>query len=649
MAKNKSKKANKGDKNSKGNKSKTPKIERNWEELGLMMGLEIHQQLNTKHKLFCPCSTELTDDEFDDGIIRNLRPTQSELGQIDRAALQESLRDMTFKYESFNNHTCLVETDDEPPHALNREALDICITIASLLNMRMVDEFHTMRKQVIDGSNTGGFQRTGLAATDGYLDTPYGRVAIESLGLEEDAARRVDSDDEFTEFRLDRLGIPLAEITTDPSMHHPEQIKEVAYMIGQVLRSTNVKRGLGTIRQDVNISITRGARVEIKGVQDLDLMPEIVEREVQRQLALADIKDELIKRNASVDDTIYDLDEVFKDTSSKILSSAACIKGIILRGFDGLIGKEVQPGRRFGTELSSYAKKMGVSGLFHTDELPAYGIGAEEVDAMKEFLKINPEDAIIIVAHDEDVAVNALNEVIRRANMAFDGVVEETRKALDDGNTEYMRPLPTANRMYLETDIPLFQITDDMVEPIKNNLPELPDEKKERIKAEYKLSEDLASQLVRRLLGDRFEDILSKVKVDPTTVASVLVSDLRDLRREGVDVSIFDNDKLVEVFSLLEEGKISKDAIKDLMLEVSKKPDEDVAQIAEDANLTLLSEDAVKDIIHEMALQNESMIKERQMGAMGPLMGMSMKKLKGKADGSLVNKIVREEIQNLIN
>ena len=453
MSKNKSKKG-KGDKKA-SKKNQAPRIERNWDELGLMMGLEIHQQLNTKHKLFCPCSTDLTDDEHDEEIIRNLRPTQSELGQIDRAALQESLRDMTFKYEAYNNHTCLVENDDEPPHALNREALDICITIASLLNMKMVDEFHTMRKQVIDGSNTGGFQRTGLAATDGYLDTPYGRVAIESLGLEEDAARRIDSDGEYTQFRLDRLGIPLAEITTDPSMHHP---KEVAYMIGQVLRSTNVKRGLGTIRQDVNISITRGARVEIKGVQDLDLMPVIVENEVTRQLALADIKDELIKRNAKVEDTIYDLDEVFKDTSSKILSSAECIK------VDGLIGKEVQPGRRFGTELSSYAKKMGVSGLFHTDELPAYGITQEEVDALKSYLKTGPEDAIIIVAHDEDVAVNALNETIRRAEMAFDGVVEETRKALDDGNTEYMRPLPTANRMYLETDIPLFQITDDMVE-----------------------------------------------------------------------------------------------------------------------------------------------------------------------------------------
>ncbi len=646
MSKNKSKKG-KGDKKA-SKKNQAPRIERNWDELGLMMGLEIHQQLNTKHKLFCPCSTDLTDDEHDEEIIRNLRPTQSELGQIDRAALQESLRDMTFKYEAYNNHTCLVENDDEPPHALNREALDICITIASLLNMKMVDEFHTMRKQVIDGSNTGGFQRTGLAATDGYLDTPYGRVAIESLGLEEDAARRIDSDGEYTQFRLDRLGIPLAEITTDPSMHHPEQIKEVAYMIGQVLRSTNVKRGLGTIRQDVNISITRGARVEIKGVQDLDLMPVIVENEVTRQLALADIKDELIKRNAKVEDTIYDLDEVFKDTSSKILSSAECIKGIILRGFDGLIGKEVQPGRRFGTELSSYAKKMGVSGLFHTDELPAYGITQEEVDALKSYLKTGPEDAIIIVAHDEDVAVNALNETIRRAEMAFDGVVEETRKALDDGNTEYMRPLPTANRMYLETDIPLFQITDDMVEPIKNNLPELPDEKEARIIKEYNLSEDLSSQLVRRLLADRFEELMAKLKVDSTTVASVLVSDLRDLRREGVDVSIFTNEKLTETFKLLEDNKISKDALKDLMLAVSKKPEEPVEKIAEEENLTLLSEDEVRAIIHDIVSGQENMVKERQMGAMGPLMGMSMKQLKGKADGSLVNKIVREEIQKLL-
>ena len=274
--------------------------------------------------------------------------------------------------------------------------------------------------------------------------------------------------------------------------------------------------------------------------------------------------------------------------------------------------------------------------------------GSQVFATLKSYLKTGPEDAIIIVAHDEDVAVNALNETIRRAEMAFDGVVEETRKALDDGNTEYMRPLPTANRMYLETDIPLFQITDDMVEPIKNNLPELPDEKEARIIKEYKLSEDLSSQLVRRLLADRFEELMAKLKVDSTTVASVLVSDLRDLRREGVDVSIFTNEKLTETFKLLEDNKISKDALKDLMLAVSKKPEEPVEKIAEEENLTLLSEDEVRAIIHDIVSGQENMVKERQMGAMGPLMGMSMKQLKGKADGSLVNKIVREEIQKLL-
>ena len=616
-----------------------------WKDLGLKMGLEIHQQLNTKSKLFCSCPTELVDDDVDLTIRRNLRPTQSELGQMDRAALQESMRNLNFNYESFNKHTCLVECDDEPPHALNQEALELAITISTLLNMHIVDEFHTMRKQVIDGSNTSGFQRTGLLATDGYLDTPYGRVKIETIGLEEDAARRVDTNSEFTEFRLDRLGIPLVEITTDPSMHHPKQVEEVAYMIGQVLRSTNVKRGLGTIRQDLNVSIAKGARVEIKGVQNLELMPLIVEREVERQLKLIEIKEELEKRHAEVDETIYDLDEVFKDTESKILKSAKSIKGIILKGFDGLIGVEVQEGRRFGTELSSYAKKRGVSGLFHTDELPAYGITQEEVDNLREFLDAKPEDAIIIVAHNPDIAESALEEVIRRAKLAFEGVVEETRKSLDDGNTEYMRPLATANRMYLETDIPLFKITDDIIEPIRNNLPELPDVKKERIIKEYNLSEDLASQIVRRTLGDEFENILKEVEVDPTVVASTLSYDLRDIRREGTDVVSITEDKLIEVFKLLEANKISKDAIKKLIESMCKNPNKSAEVVAEENNLSLLSLDDVKAIIEEIADKNDSMIKERQMGAMGPLMGMSMKQLKGKADGSTVNKIVKEEIQ----
>ena len=623
-------------------------MEYDYKKLGLKMGLEIHQQLNSEHKLFCPCKTELVDDDFDELVQRKLRPTQSELGEIDRAALQESLRGLNFKYENFAKHTCLVENDDEPPHSLNEEALDICITIACLMNMHIVDEFHTMRKQVIDGSNTGGFQRTGMVATDGYLITPYGKVIIESLGLEEDAARRVETKDGFTEFRLDRLGIPLAEITTDPSMHHPEQVREVAYMLGQILRSTNVKRGLGTIRQDLNISIAEGARVEIKGVQDLDLMAEIVNREVQRQLALINIRNELQERNAEVLEEIHDLDELLEDTESKILKSAETIKAVVLKGYAGLIGREVQPGRRFGTEIASYAKKRGVAGIFHSDELPAYGITQDEVDKITEFLNIGEEDAFIIVAHDEDIAVSALEEVKRRANLGLEGVVEETRKALDDGNTEYMRPLPTANRMYLETDIPLFKITADRIEPIANSLPELPDVKQARIIAEYMLSEDLATQLVKRQVADTFEAILADVDVDATPVASLLAYDLREIKREGHEIATLTLDHFKDIFNLLADGKIAKDSVRKLAVETIKAPDTDISQIAEDNNLVMMSDEDVHEIIAGIVADNEEMVKERQMGAMGPLMGMCMKELKGKADGGLVNQIVREEIQKLI-
>lgn len=205
-------------------------------------------------------------------------------------------------------------------------------------------------------------------------------------------------------------------------------------------------------------------------------------------------------------------------------------------------------------------------------------------------MNIGSQDAFIIVAHDEDIAISALEEVKRRANLGFEGVVEETRKSLDDGNTEYMRPLPTANRMYLETDIPLFKITDELVEPIKNNLPELPDVKKERIIKEYNLSEDLASQLVKRLEADVFEEILADVKVDPTPVASLLAYDLREIKREGLDIDILTTQHLKDIFQLLADSKIAKDSITKLTTCVIQSPNEEIKTTAENNNLTLLSQ-----------------------------------------------------------
>lgn len=614
-----------------------------WDKLGLKMGLEIHQQLDSKSKLFCPCSCNLTDKEAEYEIFRNLRPTQSELGKIDRAAFEEARRKLRFKYQAYSQETCLVEADEEPPHPLNEEAFELASIIASLLNMRIVDEFHTMRKQVIDGSNTGGFQRTGLVATDGFLETPHGKVKIENLCLEEDAARRIENTTDGVTFRLDRLGIPLVEITTDPSIHHPEQVKEVAYQLGQILRSTRVKRGLGTIRQDLNISISDGARVEIKGVQDLDLMPEMVEREVSRQIKLVEIREELKKRGANVSDQIYDVNHLFQNTTSKIIASAPSVMAIKLEGFNGLVGMEIQPGRRLGTEFSSYAKKVGVSGIFHTDELPAYGITEEEVAKLRELTQAGENDAVIIVAHEHDIAIAALEEVQRRAKMALDGVVEETRKALVDGNSEYLRPLPTSSRMYLETDIPLFAIDPDYVKNIQSNLPELPQEKKERIIKEYGLSDDLAGQLVRQDKVADFEEILSEINVDKTVVGSLLAYSLKELKRDGHQVENLDISSIKDTLKLLEDGKISKDALSQIIVHVANN-DISPAEAAQSLNLIMLSEEDVNHIIENIVSNNENMVKERGMGAMGPLMGMAMKELKGKADGKLVNKLLRENI-----
>ena len=619
-----------------------------YEKLGLKMGLEIHQQLNTSQKLFCPCPCELQDKKPEYKLMRTLRPTQSELGMIDRAAYEESRRKLQFTYEAYKHDTCLVESDEEPPHPLNSEALEIALILSSLLNMAVVDEFHTMRKQVIDGSNTGGFQRTGLVATDGYMDTEYGRVKIENLCLEEDAARRIGQKKGHVVFRLDRLGIPLVEITTDPSMKHPEQVRDVAYQIGQVLRSTKVKRGLGTIRQDLNISISEGARVEIKGVQDLDLMPTMVENEVTRQIKLIEIRDELQRRNAEVMDEIYDVKELFQVTESKIVSKAlekGSVLAIKLKGFAGLIGVEVQPGRRFGTELAGYAKKMGVSGLFHTDELPAYGITDEEVESVRNFLDLQDEDAFILVADEDEKARNALLEVIRRAKTAIVEVPEETRKARDDANTEYLRPLPTASRMYVETDIPLQIINRDYLEEIKSNLPELPDEKEARIIEEYGLSQDLAHQLVRRNRADNFEEVMASTDVDSTTVASTFAYTLKELKRDAKDISKLDIDCLKNTFNLVSDGKITKEAIQEVLVGVCDgEPSPEEA--AKNLNLLMLSEDDVEKIIAEIVSSNAKMVEERGMGAMGPLMGMAMKQLKGKADGKLVNKLLRDKLQS---
>lgn len=252
-----------------------------YEKSGLKCGLEIHQQLNTG-KLFCNCPGILRSEEPDFVIYRKLHAVAGEGGEVDVAASYQAGLDKEFVYQGYDT-TCLVELDEEPPHEINKQALEIALQISLLLNCKVIPLTQIMRKTVIDGSNTSGFQRTVLIAQDGYVETEKGKVRIESICLEEDSARIVERGKDQIVYRLDRLGIPLVEITTAPDIKSPEQAKEVALHIGEVLRSCNVKRGIGTIRQDVNVSTKKHPRVEIKGFQDIRNIEIAVKKEIERQ------------------------------------------------------------------------------------------------------------------------------------------------------------------------------------------------------------------------------------------------------------------------------------------------------------------------------------------------------------------------------
>jgi glutamyl-tRNA(Gln) amidotransferase subunit E len=274
-----------------------------YSKIGLKVGLELHQQLDTAEKLFCSCAPQLFREEPEITFLRRLRPTQSELGQIDPAAFFEFQKGIKILYEANKETSCLVEMDEEPPHNLNKEAVEIALIVALILNAKPVDEIHVMRKTVIDGSNTTGFQRTCVVALNGEIKVDGKKVPIQHVGLEEDAARKTGEEGSLIRYRIDRLGIPDIEVATAPVLYSPKETEKVALAIGRILRATGrVKRGLGTIRQDLNVSIPNGAITEIKGVQELELVSKIIEFEVQRQLNLLKIKDELQRRGVNEKD-----------------------------------------------------------------------------------------------------------------------------------------------------------------------------------------------------------------------------------------------------------------------------------------------------------------------------------------------------------
>ncbi|MBS3781441.1 MAG: Glu-tRNA(Gln) amidotransferase subunit GatE, partial [Candidatus Thermoplasmatota archaeon] len=450
-------------------------------------------------------------------------------------------------------------------------------------------------------------------------------------------------------YRLDRLGIPLVEIATDPDMTSPEEAKEVAQNIGGLFRGTRkVKRGIGSIREDLNVSVEEGARVEMKGVQELDMIPEYVEKEVERQLDLLDIKETLESREAEVDDKIYDVTESFEKCESGIIrSNLDAGKGVYaakLTGFDGqLRGEEGEA--LLGPELAEYAKKTGVEGIFHSDELPKYGIEEEEIGSVEKELGLHEKDAFALVTAREKKAEEALRKVIERAKMSLEGVPEETRQARPDGTTVFMRPLAGEARMYPETDIPPKYVDEKKLEKLKDQLPERPGKKIERFQQEYGLNEQQSEQLFKKGYDVLFEDCLKRCS-DPSVVANTFLHTFPDLQKEGYDTEKIKKEELFDVFKRYDSGEFAKEGIPELLKEIIDG--KSVGEAVKSVGLESVDEEDIREVIIEVIEDRIDFVEEREMGAIGPLMGVVMEDLKGKADGEKVSKVLREEIQKRI-
>ncbi len=629
-----------------------------YSKIGLKVGLELHQQLDTKEKLFCSCPPHLFKTEPETTFLRRLRPTQSELGQIDPAAFFEFQKGIKIVYEANRETACLVEMDEEPPHNLNKEAVEIALIVALTLNAKPVDEIHVMRKTVIDGSNTTGFQRTCVVALNGEIEVDGKKIPIQHIGVEEDAARKMGEDGSVIRYRIDRLGIPDIEVATAPVLYSPKEAEKVALVVGRILRATGrVKRGLGTIRQDLNVSIPNGAIIEIKGVQELELVSKIIEFEVQRQRNLLKIRDELHKRGVNekdIKEDFMDATSVFQKTKCRVVQMAVSngkpVLAVLLPKFAGLLKTELMPGVRLGTEMANRAHFWGrVGGIFHTDELPAYGITNEEVIQLREIVKAEPKDAVVFVAGKFENASDALKAVAERAREALHGVPEETRGPNPDGTTRYMRPRPGAARMYPETDVPPIQISEEYLNDLRRRLPELPERRLEKLKKKYKLNEKLASQVLDSEYVVLFEEIARESSVSPTTIAAVLTETMKALRRDGVEIDKIRDEQIRELFSFVGTGKTAKEAIPDILTWLSKHENTSVMDAIQSLGLAMLSEAEIAKIIDNLFMQNKQLIKERGKATFGTLMGLTMKKIRGKADADLVSKVLRRKLEEVLN
>tara|TARA_B110000438_G_scaffold85331_1_gene84811 strand:- start:219 stop:2117 length:1899 start_codon:yes stop_codon:yes gene_type:complete len=624
--------------------------------IGLKVGLEIHQQLDTKKKLFCDC-TPIEEEEFSMKFSRKLRAAKSELGKIDPAALFESTKSKTIVYYANPKSSCLVEEDEEPPHALDTDAKNIVLLISSALESKIFSEIHVMRKTVIDGSNTTGFQRTMLVAQGGHIEVNGKKVGVQSICLEEDAGKLIKDEGNHRFFSLDRLGVPLIEIALDPVEGDAKFVKDIALTLGRLLRVTKkVMRGIGTIRQDVNISVEGGGVIEVKGVQQLDQLEKIIEFEAKRQHGLKLISEKINQTKFSEIDRrkdVFDITEIMQECNSNIIKKSIekqdKIFGIRIKKLKGILGFEPYSDIRLGKEIGQLVRFFGIGGVFHSDELPNYGIENADIKRVTEKLDIQNEDAFLIIAGGRNSVGFAIDSIINRIKLSKNGPPAETRAATPNGDTIFLRPRPGASRMYPETDIPTVKVTDDELIKVRSNIPKSWEDSIKELEEKYRINNQLAEQIFDSEYFEIFEQICSQKQNSPNFVVSILCSTITNLERSGLNSSLLSNEHIKKTFELLEQEKINKESIQIIFEQIMSKKANGVLQALENASISQLTEDELDEILNKIIQENIDKIKQEQMRALSGIMGIAMKEVRGKASGKIINQKLKEKIQNSLN
>jgi len=620
-----------------------------FEKIDLKVGLEIHQQLNTSKKLFCKCKP-IESDEYTEKFSRRLRTAKSELGELDPAALFEKTKSKKINYYANSQSSCLVEKDEEPPHDLDYDAKKISLLISSTLESKIFSEIHVMRKTVIDGSNTSGFQRTMLISQGGSLEVNGKNIGVQAICLEEDAAKLLKDEQNQRNYSLDRLGVPLVEIALEPVSTKPSEVKEIALTLGRLLRATRmVKRGIGSIRQDVNISVMNSGVVEVKGVQQLDQLEKIIGYEAKRQYGLILIAEKLKKLSITIsNEDVFDITEVLKDCESKIIQNAlktkAKIKAIRVRNFSGMLGFEPYAGIRLGKEIGQLVRFFGIGGVFHSDELPNYGITDSDVDKVKKHLKLTDADSFLIISSEDSKLDYAIDSIIKRIQVATNGVPAETRATTQDGETIFLRPRPGASRMYPETDIPSISVLPEEIKLARENIPKSWNDSIAEIQQKYDLNSQLSEQIFDSEYMDLFEKICENKKNSPNFVASILCSTITNLQRKGFDAILLKPEHVIESFELLASDKIPKESLEIIFESIMSGKSENVSIAMQNTDVSSMHEDELNEILDKIIQNNIDLVKERGENAVVTLMGIAMKEVRGKASGKVVNDLLRKKI-----